>query len=92
MLKRGAKRQKIKRKMAGWDGGPYRAGRCLMGFVGSHHVKLELFDESKTVAGVWRGQRVGVFCSVCSQVTICPACLIFKAETQTPAGCTPDGG
>lgn len=25
-----------------------------MGFVGSH-VKLELFDESRTVAGVWRG-------------------------------------
>lgn len=44
--------------------------------------------------GQWRGFGgvEGGFCPVCSQVTICPACLIFKAETQTPAGCTPDGG
>lgn len=26
-----------------------------MGFVGSHHVKLELFDESGTVAGGLEG-------------------------------------
>lgn len=76
-----------------WDERPCRAARWLIWFASVCDLKtskLEVFDESRrrTVTGVrgWRGapsHRSGYHL---------PACLAFRPETQTPAGCRPEGG